>query len=383
MAAVVLKARHALKAMAAMPRVKFSPPPLGSSVTWHGRGKASQFDPNATAETAVTLPSAYYCQESFARAEMLRTFASTWQAVGHVEQLEKPGDMFTGRIGNANYVVSRDSNGELKAFTDSLSLRDFQLDNNFPKEDSTFELTKNINELELVPLKCGRWGPLLLLHFEGGTKGLSNPPQNVREEAEIGVDWLGSPTCKILENVGACDSNLRHVARCEYTINCNWKVYCDNYLDGGYHVEYAHQGLAEGLDLPSYKTEIYDRNSVQFCRSKGSDSRLGEEATYAFIYPNFMINRYGPWMDTNTVLPLAPNWCSVLFDYFLPSEMANDKEFIKRSLADSHIVQEEDIELCERVQEGLHSPSYDIGRYAPKVETPMYRFHATLFKELQ
>jgi hypothetical protein len=28
-----------------------------------------------------------------------------------------------------------------------------------------------------------------------------------------------------------------------------WQVVCDNYLDGGYHVPFAHKGLAEGLDL--------------------------------------------------------------------------------------------------------------------------------------
>jgi len=26
--------------------------------------------------------------------------------------------------------------------------------------------------------------------------------------------------------------------------------------------------------------------------------RIGEEAIYAFVYPNFMLNRYGPILDT-------------------------------------------------------------------------------------
>lgn len=34
------------------------------------------------------------------------------------------------------------------------------------------------------------------------------------------------------------------------------KVFCDNYLDGGYHVPYAHGGLASGLDLDSYTTSV-------------------------------------------------------------------------------------------------------------------------------
>lgn len=34
------------------------------------------------------------------------------------------------------------------------------------------------------------------------------------------------------------------------------QVFCDNYLDGGYHVPYAHKGLASGLQLDSYSTKV-------------------------------------------------------------------------------------------------------------------------------
>lgn len=31
--------------------------------------------------------------------------------------------------------------------------------------------------------------------------------------------------------------------------------------------------------------------------------------------------RYGPWMDTNLVLPLGPRKCIVVFDYFLEASL--------------------------------------------------------------
>ena len=31
--------------------------------------------------------------------------------------------------------------------------------------------------------------------------------------------------------------------------------------------------------------------------------------------------RYGPWMDTNLVLPLGPRTCKVVFDYFLEASL--------------------------------------------------------------
>lgn len=36
--------------------------------------------------------------------------------------------------------------------------------------------------------------------------------------------------------LGMADSSLAHITRKEYVLNCNWKVFADNYLDGGYHV---------------------------------------------------------------------------------------------------------------------------------------------------
>jgi choline monooxygenase len=37
-------------------------------------------------------------------------------------------------------------------------------------------------------------------------------------------------------------SNLKFMKKKSYNIKCNWKVFIDNYLDGGYHVPIAHPG---------------------------------------------------------------------------------------------------------------------------------------------
>ncbi|KAL9274656.1 Choline monooxygenase, chloroplastic-like protein [Drosera capensis] len=181
----------------------------------------------------------------------------------------------------------------------------------------------------------------------------------------MGHDWLGSSS-EILRAGGVIDSTLSFLCRREYTIDCNWKVFCDNYLDGGYHVLYAHRGLASGLELDAYTTEIYEKVSIQrrHCGSTGGEGdfdRLGSEALYAFIYPNFIINRYGPWMDTK----LGPGKCLVVFDYFLDQSLKI-----------------EDIKLCEGVKRGLQSPACNCGRYAATVEKAMHHFHCLLHTNL-
>ena len=84
----------------------------------------------------------------------------------------------------------------------------------------------------------------------------------------------------------------------------------DNYLDGGYHVSFLHKDLTTGLDINSYETEVGDRYSLQKCKGSDADNagqkdRLGSSAVFAYLYPNMMINRYGPWMDTNVVFPIS------------------------------------------------------------------------------
>lgn len=39
-------------------------------------------------------------------------------------------------------------------------------------------------------------------------------------------------------------------------------------------------------------------------------------------------SRYGPWMDTNLVLPLGPRKCQVIFDYFIEADLKVFSRFV-------------------------------------------------------
>ena len=95
-----------------------------------------------------------------------------------------------------------------------------------------------------------------------------------------------------------------------YTLDCNWKVFVDNYLDGGYHVPHLHKGLDSVLDYSEYTITNGERFCLQSSPmvSEGAEARTGavrqgDRAFYYWIYPNFMINCYGRTMDTNLVIP--------------------------------------------------------------------------------
>eukprot|EP01018_Ginkgo_biloba_P006537 Gb_35418 [translate_table: standard] len=133
---------------------------------------------------------------------------------------------------------------------------------------------QDFKDYGLLPINVATWGPFVLINLHS-----SEITSLVENNMAVGNEWLGSSS-EILSNADI-DQSLAHIARREYTINCNWKVlriqlffvsdsifcikvFCDNYLDGGYHVPYAHGGLAAGLDLSSYSTTISKGISLVF-----------------------------------------------------------------------------------------------------------------------
>ena len=97
--------------------------------------------------------------------------------------------------------------------------------------------------------------------------------------------------------------------------------------------------------LCSYRSTLYPNASIQRTSTASeteSSDRLGTtDATYTFVYPNTMLNRYGPWLDTNVVVPTAPDRCQVVFNYFLDPNhpSASDTAWVEASLAQSNTVQ--------------------------------------------
>jgi choline monooxygenase len=187
----------------------------------------------------------------------------------------------------------------------------------------------------------------------------------------------------------AMTTKLRYFDRRIYTLNCNWKVYVDNYLDGGYHVPHAHKGLSSVIEYTKYTIENFATACLQSSPlSSDGDSEADVAATrqgrafYLWVYPNFMINAYEGVMDTNLVLPLSVDKCAVVFDYYFAdvSEAARTRN--RESIAVSEIVQDEDEAICDSVQRGLGSRAYVAGRLSVRREAGEHLFHRLLYADL-
>jgi choline monooxygenase len=363
------------------------------------RTELARFDGALPLERARTIPASWYFDREIADLERRVVFGDTWQIVGRTDQIAEPGSYLTAIVAGEPLLVVRGADGTLRAFYNVCRHRAAPLMTEAQGKVTklrcryhgwTYDLAGQLRgtpefegvqefckeEQGLVPLTVATWGPLVCVH--GGkqpgalTDYLSPLPART---ADRGLDTLG------------------FVERREYELACNWKVYVDNYLDGGYHVNSVHPGLAGVLDYTHYRTEVAGMTSVQTSPLQppgvGDDAavgrvRSGDFAQYWYVFPNFMMNVYPGVMDTNLVLPSGPERCRVVFDfYFAPREGEDAVKFMQDSIAVSHQVQREDVDICEEVQRGLASASFDVGRFSVRRETAGYHFHQLLARKLR
>jgi choline monooxygenase len=368
--------------------------------------KLKAFDPTLPLEKAHTIPNAWYFDPEIYALESRRVFGGSWVVAGRTDQVAEPGSFLTAEIAGEPVLVVRDREGVLRAFSNVCRHRAAQVINE-PQGKATklrcryhgwtYDLTGRLrgtpefdgvadfckDEQGLPQLAIDVWGPLVFVH-----NLLDTSAQREHEAVVPPLTEFLAPLPARTADLGL--EALRFVARREYDMPCNWKVFVDNYQDGGYHVNTVHPGLSGALDYSQYRTESAGHTSVQISPLKVSDDptvrrvRTGDNAFYWWIFPNLMINLYRGVMDTNLVLPLGPDRCKVIFDfYFAQTEGPEARQFIEQSLAVAHQVQVEDMGVCEEVQRGLKSRSFATGRFSVKREAGGYHFHRLLAQYLQ
>jgi choline monooxygenase len=225
----------------------------------------------------------------------------------------------------------------------------------------------------LVPLEVGLWEKWIFVKQEA-----AGPP--------LGT-FLDADTLNGIRNLGL--DKFFWFERRHYTLDCNWKVFVDNYLDGGYHVPHLHKDLDSILEYSRYTIELSERSCLQSSPtiSQGTHdtrgARGGGRAYYYWIYPNFMINWYSGCMDTNLVVPRGVDKTEVIFDFYFPDVSEAARAANRASIQVSEQIQDEDVAICASVQRGLNSSAYTAGRLSLRREAGEHLFHRLLYDDLK
>jgi choline monooxygenase len=364
-----------------------------------------RLDVNEQIECAQTLASRFYTDPAILDVEKARIFRRTWQLVGTLDHacgevngvkrtIADPESFFTAEVADEPIVVVRDKDGTLRAFSNVCRHRagpiasgsgcksvlrcgyhgwTYTLDGRLigtPEVEGVEFFDRST--MGMVPLRLETWEQFIFVNFDGNAEPLSDYLGDIPEQAR-GFQFAG----------------LQFAERRDYVINCNWKVYVDNYLEG-YHIPIAHPGLMREIDYAQYRTDTFRYHSQQFAPIRAMKAEdAGErayapgsgtqEALYFWIFPNLMLNLYPDNVSTNLIVPLSQDKTLTVFEWFFHDVgSAKVQEPMKKAIAFSDEVQQEDIGLCESVQRGLRSSLYDRGRYSVKRENGVHHFHMLL-----
>ncbi len=220
----------------------------------------SQYNDQLPLEEASTIPAPWYTDQRIAELERRAVLGANWQCVGRAEQVAQPGQYVAVRVAGEPVVVVRGADGKLRAFFNVCRHHaaavvaqpcgtaqlfrcpyhgwSYGLDGSL-KGTPDFAGVCNFDRAEngLVPIAVDSWEQFVFVSLD--------PRRNLHES-------LGN----VVSQVAPLDIGSLHFFETRaYTLNCNWKVFVDNYLDGGYHVPYLHKGLNSVLDYAEYTIE--------------------------------------------------------------------------------------------------------------------------------
>jgi choline monooxygenase len=355
-----------------------------------------QYDPNLPLEEASTIPASWYVDQRIYERERRTTFSRTWQLAGRVDQLREPGQYVTCEIAGEPIVLVRGSDGELRGFFNvcrhhaaAVMTEPSGCAQNLrcPYHGWTYTLEGALKGTPSFNSEC---------HFDRSAHGLAPvttatwenwvfvrlDPQGPSLEEFLGHD--------LIEQIRPLQLGKLHwFERRHYFFDCNWKVFVDNYLDGGYHVPHLHKGLDSVLDYKNYTIENGERFCLQsspLTTAKAQDDyaavRQGDRALYYWLHPNFMINWYEGMMDTNLVLPMGVDKTEVIFDFWFADVSEAAHVYNRASIDVGQQIQDEDMAICKSVQRGLHSRAYSTGRLSVRREAGEHLFHRLLHADL-
>lgn len=247
-------------------------------------------------------------------------------------------------------------------------------------DDALPGFPRECDHLRAMPV--GEWGPLQFTCLERPTRDLDAWLAPVRESvAGLGVEGFVRR---------AHGEEVREVEG-------NWKLHAWNYMDM-FHITFIHRapgGLADAIDMGSYRTELFDGASLQWAYAK--DPRAGFDparlparfrdparperrvfALWWLLLPNLTLNFY-PWgLSINLYQPVPGRPDRTLFAWH---HLVGDEALYERreELWLSAQVDAEDVLAMKQVRRGVASGLAPRGRFAPGAEAGPHWFHRAVF----
>ena len=383
-------------------------------------------------EPRQLLPREAYLDESWLALERERLFARQWQLAGLESELSTTGDYITLNSGPFPLLVLRDDQGKLRAFHNLCRHRGTELLEGSGNLDAghivcpyhrwTYELD---GKLKALPLKSQCFPSLDMSSrrlFEAAVASYKGLVFVHADPGQQFSDWLADLDDAIWPHEFEHMSSGIDVT---YEMQCNWKVFFENAIDG-YHLAYLHDQTLGGPRADKNVWDVHGRHLVWYSIETGErtctpeamkearwDGKIIKGANsglYSGVYmlfPNTIVTASPTSFSLSTLVPAGPQVCRLrvrtwhgepgAFDWMLgdgggvenyPGYDA-DSGYLKLERLDQHALETgdfhwEDVWICEKMQRSLRSPRFHVDKLAAGAgaESPLIFFQRQIREHL-
>lgn len=346
-----------------------------------------------------------YAHPELLALELEAMFSRRWQFVGHSSEVPDSGDYLTAKIGNDSVIVLRGKDRKIRSFLNVCRHRasrllegnghcssvlqcpyhqwTYRLDGtlmSIPQQQNFADV--NMDELGLYPVQLEEFHGLVFVRVRGDGPG-------VAEQFAHTAHYFDKFDVASYECITPATTEIW---------DANWKIAWDNYLEN-YHIPFAHKGLhrlvkendqSEELDsgISYCEFDIRDKmSSVDEERQyqqllHHADQRVPEEIRKRWVQfaytPNLGIDLYAEMLDVFQIIPLEANKALIRTSYYGHRQASPEEQKLRRlNLSINAKINDEDMHICRRVQQGLTTQGYSPGPFSSE-ESSVLKFHQLL-----
>jgi choline monooxygenase len=322
----------------------------------------------------ITLPSKLYHDPEAYQKECDNIFGREWLLFGHEAALSKPGSYITRSIAGKSIFVIRDKEDELKAY------------HNVCRHRAAEILPEGTGHAAVLRCPYHGWvydtnGSLRKApDFGCDEKALCDRtslfPVHVKSWRKMIFISLAEEPNDFIESLGDLPSSSKDIdlenfqfhSASKHALNCNWKTYVENYMEG-YHIPTIHPGLNKEIDMKTYKVLPENRIARHHTDMRQNASM---EGYWVWLWPYAALNVYKDGMNLELMVPTGPKTMELHYAYYF-RDLSNE-EANQATIETSFEITQEDIDICEAVQRNLNNGLYETGELSPKHETGLAYF---------
>ncbi|WP_337261382.1 MULTISPECIES: aromatic ring-hydroxylating oxygenase subunit alpha [unclassified Serratia (in: enterobacteria)] len=350
-----------------------------------------------------------YFSDAWFKKEQTNVFSKNWSFAGVLKDVMKSGDYICTNVGSNSIFIIRDNQGELRAF------------HNICRHRGTVMLRGKGNLTNAIECgyHCWRYDfsgelcsiPQQAKQFSGIEKSdFSLHPAAIKifkgmifvHSNEHGAldfqEWVG----QFQQYFGPYDLNeLDEIYSTQYPMKANWKLFVENHIES-YHLWYAHKNSILGLDHKK-QVNYYYNGHWSFFQPTLVNGKMAEFEKYIpskiiapneiwfgsgdhLLYPNLGVVTGAKFVAMLKVIPITPTTSEIQIRVFGKSMEENEPDlgeyYESGGSSQNYNVNKEDVELCERVQEGMYSEYGGIGAFAQEYEESIKHFHNKYLTEM-